>query len=53
MIMVVVNVALYQLKIKDVILILKVFQRSAPRKKRGKNNQTYYKTEVKKVDTPL
>lgn len=51
--MVFVNLASDKLKKKDVILILKMFQRSASCKKRGKPNQTSYKIEIKKVEIPL
>ena len=51
--MVFVNLASDKLKKKDVILILKMFQRSASCKKREKNNQTCYEIEVKKVGIPL
>lgn len=53
MIMEFVNLASDNLKKKHVILIIKMYQRSASCKKRGINNHTCYKIEVKKVGIPL
>lgn len=47
-----VNLASDKLKKKDIILILKMFQRSASCKKTGKTTQTCYKIDVKKAGIP-